>query len=444
MNKTCLLLTVTVLLLVSAVVSVAGKLLSESDLEYMGAFRVPQGDYGSPLYSGFNYGGTALTYNPNNNSLFLVGHSWYQLVAEITIPQEVKSTDLSDLPTAEVLQPFADPTEGNRSNIGEGGSGVSTSGTPLGGFLVWGNRLIGTVYGYYDAASVVRLSHFTSDLDLSKTGDFTGMYQVGAQPDVPNPAFIDGYMARIPDEWQASFGGPALTGNCCLSIISRTSLGPAASVFDPGQLGGEDPVPATPVVGYPINHATLGTYGDTDPLALYNGSMSIKGMVFPEGSQSLLFFGRRGKGEFCYGEGVTDPSLHKTNCDPQYPTVLCCYDPVNGSKGGHSYPYVYLVLAYDALELLKVKNGKKEMWEIVPYGVWEITFPFANDNPQILGVAYDPATQKIFVAQDAGDTPGCCGHLPLIHVYHLNLAGSRATRSIQTTIPVLLLQEKSK
>src|SRR5512141_3173961 len=100
------------------------KLLGQSDLEYLGAFRVPQGDYGSPSYSGFNYGGTALSYNPVNNSLFLVGHSWYQLTAEISVPQIVNSANLGDLKTATVLQPFADITEGNRSNIGAGGATV--------------------------------------------------------------------------------------------------------------------------------------------------------------------------------------------------------------------------------------------------------------------------------------------------------------------------------
>lgn len=420
--------------------ALAGKLLQFSDLQYQGAFRVPQGDYGSPTYSGFNFGGTGLTFNPGNNSLFMVGHAWYQLVGEISIPPEKIASDLSALNTAEMLQPFADPTEGNRSHLGEGGAAVNTSGTPLGGFLVWDDKLIGTAYGYYDAASVVKLSHYVSGLELAKPDDFQGMYQVGEKPGVPNPAFVDGYMAKIPQEWQRAFGGPALTGNCCLSIISRTSLGPAASVFDPDQLGKENPVEATPVVGYPIDNATLGRYGDKDPEALFNGSMSINGMVFPEGSQSVLFFGSRGKGEFCYGEGVSDPELHNTHCDPKYPTVLCCYDPVNGAKGGHSYPYVFLVMAYDVRELLQVKNGEKKMWEVRPYGVWELDLPFADDNRRILGAAYNPLSQKIYLAQGGGDRPGCCGSLPLIHVYRLNLGQGRGGNG-QPGVPLLLLQE---
>lgn len=47
--------------------SSAQVLLGQSDLVYQGAFRLPQGDFGSPQYSGFNYGGTAFGYNPARN-----------------------------------------------------------------------------------------------------------------------------------------------------------------------------------------------------------------------------------------------------------------------------------------------------------------------------------------------------------------------------------------
>lgn len=396
------------------------KLLQEDDLTYLGAFRVPQEDYNSPEYSGFNFGGTALAYNPQSSSLLLVGHNWYQLTAEVSIPEPVSSTVLEELATATVLQPFADVTEGNLSNIGADGAAVDTSGVYVGGLLVHGDTLVGTAYGYYDAGSVVALSHFTSSLDLAAEGDFAGMYAVGAAPSIPNPAFVDGYMADIPAQWQSDFGGPALTGNCCLSIISRTSLGPAVSVFDPADLGVEDPVPATPLVGYPIDHPTLGTYGDQADDVLFNGSMAINGVVFPRGTRTVLFFGRRGTGTFCYGEGVTDPELDFTNCDAEYPDVLCCYDPASASKGGHAYPYVYLALAYDALDLLSVKNGEKQPWEVVPYAEWQLELPFAQESAAILGAAYDPATQRIYVTQDGGDRPGCCGHLPVVHVYEID------------------------
>ena len=77
-------------------------LLHQSDLGYLGAFRLPSGNFGA---STFEYGGTALTYNPANNSLFMVGHDWDQAIAEVSIPA-LRTGSLSSLNTASVLQPF--------------------------------------------------------------------------------------------------------------------------------------------------------------------------------------------------------------------------------------------------------------------------------------------------------------------------------------------------
>ena len=60
------------------------------------------------------------------------------------------------------------------------------------------------------------------------------------------------------------------------------------------------------------------------------------------------------------------------------------------------------------------------MWEIVPYDLWELDFPFGNDDPKIIGAAYDPTTQRIYLSEGSGDKRGCCDRLPLIQVYHVN------------------------
>src|SRR5262245_49633434 len=85
-----------------------------SDLVYQGAFRVPQG---STDQTSFSYGGTALAYNPANNSLFMVGHEWHQRSAEISIPTIINSTNISSLTTATLRQNFADATEGKLNQI---------------------------------------------------------------------------------------------------------------------------------------------------------------------------------------------------------------------------------------------------------------------------------------------------------------------------------------
>ena len=107
----------------------------------------------------------------------------------------------------------------------------------------------------------------------------------------------------------------------------------------------------------------------------------------------------------------------------------------------YSYPYVYLVLDYDVLDLLSVKKTEKKRFGIYsPYGEWELTFPLARDNANIPGAANDPVTQKIYTSQDGGDTPGCCGHLPLIHAFKLNLKKG-APDGLVPSLHLLLLQK---
>jgi hypothetical protein len=67
----------------------------------------------------------------------------------------------------------------------------------LGGLLVYGNKLIGAEWGYYDGASEQTKSHFTSGLNLAASGDYHGMYTVGDL----FPAFVGGHMTQIPAEW---------------------------------------------------------------------------------------------------------------------------------------------------------------------------------------------------------------------------------------------------
>jgi hypothetical protein len=196
-----------------------------SDLVYQGAFRVPQG---STDQTSFSYGGIAITFNPANNSLFMTGHDSYQRSAEMSIPAVVNNSSINSLNTATLLQLFADATDGKLNQINPS----DPNWKKIGGHLVYSGKLYVTGYSYYDGGGTQVLSHFVSGTNLSVSNDVQGPYQVGNWAGI-----VSGYMADIPPEWQSLFGGPALTGNCCLSIISRTSLGPAASVFNPSPVG---------------------------------------------------------------------------------------------------------------------------------------------------------------------------------------------------------------
>ena len=167
------------------------------------------------------------------------------------------------------------------------------------------------------------------------------------------------------------------------------------SAINPALLTPAPATTASALVYYPSTNPTLGNWGDSGVNLLFNGTTRITGVVFPNGTSSVLFFGRHGVGAFCYGEGTT--------CnDPAYPS----------RKGDHAYPYEYYVWAYDAHDLAAVKSGAKQPWAIKPYAVWSLTLPTGTDGAELGGAAYDPATGRIFVTQAFGD-----GEYPVVHVF---------------------------
>lgn len=376
-------------------------LLQQSNLQYIGSFRLPQGTTDATSLA---FGGTGLAYNPANNSLFLTGHAQYQYTAEVTIPAPIISGKLADLNTATVVQQLTDAFDGHIGSI----SPTDTGAKVVGGYLVYGGKLVISARVYYDASGLQSSSHFVRPLTLS-TGAVAGPFRVGSK----YPGFVDGYMGLVPPEWQQLLGGPALTGGCCFNIISVQSNGPSVWAFDPTTLGGSTAVAATELVGYPYS-SPLGT-GWGSQSDLFNGTTAITGVVFPVGSRSVLFFGRQGTGPFCYGPGTSNSALAGTSSDSN--GDKWCYDPAAAAKGGHAYPYVYQVWAYDADDLLKVKDGTETPSDVRPYGIWHLQLPYITQStfPAVGGAAYDPKTNRLYLDQQCVDV-GCT---PIIDVFQV-------------------------
>lgn len=364
------------------------RLLDATDLLYVGAFRVPSTVPGSAY--GFAYAGGSLgtygiavrVHRDGRRSLILGGHPYENRVAEIEVPATLStSTSLEALPTARLLQPLVDVTEGQLNRIGADGAEYPTT-VVLGGLLVYGERLVGTSYGYYDAAALGVRSHWTSGLSFAAAGDFGGVYRVGTTM----PGFVSGYMAPVPPEWQAALGGPVFTGLCCAAIISRTSLGPALSTFDPNTLGTIEPTPARWLLGYPLDHPSLGTWGQGNPIdhRVYNMGVDIRGVVLPSGTRSVLFFGK--------------------TCTQAYyvPGGVRCDGPL---------PYVW---AYDANDLAAVGRGKRQPWDPKPYATWIFTPTFQGPSGHIQGVGYDVATGLLYISASLADS-----ERPVVHVYRI-------------------------
>jgi len=371
-------------------------LLAEDALRYVGGFRLPAGVING---EDFSFGGRVMTYNPTNNTMFV--SSYRSAVAEVTIPAAVNSQDVEALPFAEFVQPFADPTDGHLDDI-------STIGVSVTGLLVSGDRLIVSASIYYDANNTQRFSHFSRSLKLNQRS-FSGWSQVW---DAGRTGFVSGAMAPVPPEWQASLGGAAITGQCCIPIVYRTSNGPAAFAFDPTRIG-EFAVAATPLLYYTLEHATLGPWDGSNPT--YGATTGMGGLVVIAGTRTALYFGSNGTGPHCYGSGTADKSLDNTrSADGE----TLCYDPTTNSKGSHAYPYRYQVWAYDLNDFAAVRTGSKQPWDVVPYAVWPLTFPTLEPSVHLGGVAYDAQRQIIYVSQLGADAD-LYSSRPVIHAFRI-------------------------
>ena len=371
--------------------------LALEDLTYAGAFRLPATEVNG---DSFSFGGQPMAYNPERNSLFVGTHS--RRVAEVRIPEPVKGGELEALPSALFLQPFEDPTEGHMKE-------VAPDGASLAGLLVHERRLIGTGLIYYDANNTQAVSHFTRPLSLTERA-VTGMVRVGPKG---KSGFVAGYMASVPPEWQSRLGGPAITGQCCVPVISRSSHGPSAFAFNPAELAVGKPIDAAALLYYPGDHQTLGPWEGSSPT--YGGTTQVGGVALIGGTSTALFIGRNGTGPFCYGSGTSDRAVAGTRGSD---SENYCFDPSTSDKGQHAYPYHYQIWAYDLNELAEVRAGKRDPWSVKPYGVWPLELPFPEKGVRIGGVAYDAAGQRLFIAQSQADRDGFA-YRPLIHVFRI-------------------------
>jgi hypothetical protein len=328
----------------------------------------------------------ALGIGPDGQSLYYGCHAWHNMLALVRIPA-IGGTGSIVTPCTRVPNLAAIDPDVNESKV-------------LGGSLAWNGRTVVSAYTFYDGSGNATASHFAGPSLTS----LAGPYRLGGA----GPGLVGGYMGVVPPEWRPLLGGPALTGLCCVPVIGRSSYGPAVSVFDPDLIGAQNPVPSTLLLGYQT--AVLGEWGGNNPL--FNGATKMGGVVFPTGSRSVLFIGRHGD-NFCYGEGAA------------------CDDPTDSSKGNHAYPYRHQVWAYDANDLLAVRQGAKKPSDPRPYAVWTLPGMADDGSAKMASAAYDPSTRRLYVAATSGSA------IPRVHVYQITTAVLPPTATLQTVAPRL-------
>lgn len=361
-------------------------LLQSSDVTFLGSFHAPEN---------FNHGCAAMSLSDDGTQMYCSG-PWAGDVAtlgRLTIP-----TNLSGSPTATQVQaPVNIPgTTGAPANIAIGGS------------MVYNNRLIVSKRVWYDSQSNGDYTHTAGTTSITgfPTGNLAQLANLGQLAQSAS-----GYMGKIPTEWQSLLGGPAFTGNSAMSIITRCSAGPSFFVFDPDDVKVTNPIPNEPLMLFDWNLGQSLDGQDSVANDIYSrADQNNGGMAFPSGTRSVLFITTHGTGARCYGSGCTDP----------------CFE---GAPGEHAYPYRQQITAFDANDLLAVKNGTKEPYEVSPYAWWQL--PNTDSTCGIMaygGAAYDDTNHKLYVSQGPWNDV-------VINVYSVNIpSGGGDTTSPTVTI----------
>lgn len=361
-------------------------LATSDNLNYLGAFKVPLGVSGG---SKLSYANGCLAYYPTNDSLFIAGSTLVDGVAEISIPTIVNDPDLANLNRGSYLQnyvfPFSDvaDTTSIDSNIN------------IGGLLVIGNALYGTIYEYYDGNVSQIRSHFIYDdaSDLANA-NVSGLFRMG----VKLAGYYSGYMSPIPSAHQSGLGNKAyITGMCGIPIIGRSSYGPAMFGFNASDFVNTSTTVGVQDILWYDSSNPLGDYNETN--IYFNGNTHIRGCHFVPDKRSVFFFGDHGTGTYFYGSAAD------------------ANDSCRGGKGSHSIngEYEFQVWCYDIDDLKSSVSGTTNPYSVLPYDVFYITLPFSNCGKILHGTAYDEAGNRLFISTD-GETSGSEPY-PVIHVF---------------------------
>jgi hypothetical protein len=326
-----------------------------------------------------SYGGGALGVSEDGNFLYISCAQDHAGVAKLAIP--------GDFEQAAVVAPCQGPRRADLARIHPDPNAFRPM---LGGVLEQDGRICVSAYISYDADGHAQFSHWCGPSLTELKGPFFGTVK---------PGMVGGPMAPIPPEWREALGGPALTSLYLRSIVSRSSYGFTASVFDPAKVSAS-PIEMTMLVGCPHEVPQCVTYG-TPTSNDYNGSELSGGYFIVPGSRTLVAIEREASGPTCYGYATRDRAMH----DRPYPSpesVVYCYslsDPLN-IKGPKGYPYRLVAKLYDLADLVDVREGRKAPWDVKQYAT--VDLPESSDDEFVTSGAYNPVRNEYYLLRNVG------------------------------------------
>lgn len=370
--------------------------LTLDDFQYVGAFRLPASTFGA---SSLNYSEGPLTYDAASHSIFIVGHSHHQAIAEFAVPSLVASTELAELELAgPPLQAFA-------TVLGEASGGNPQGMNRIGGLLRVGDALLVNAYEYYDAPA----DNTHTTCVVRDAADLAGSPVDGYYSFEGDAAHTSGWMSPIPPEWQRWLGASTITGHSSgIPIIARASVGPSAFGFEPRQvLGAGEPPAVLPTVVLQDYSLDEPLHADLSNASLENGlwthlSRAVYGFIAP-GTTTYVTVGYSGghASGVCYKCTQENGNTCGGYCTP---------DPSDNSA------YYWL---FDVADLVAVRFGWQPASAARPYEVGELPVPFPTTK--IGGGSFDERSGLLYLTlQRADDGQGFYDNPPVVAAWRFD------------------------
>jgi hypothetical protein len=419
-------------------------LVTPDDFVYLGAFRLPD-DGDRPRT--FEYGGNAMTFNPDNGTLFIMGHDRMAYgdlpdgnqVAEVSIPTPVNSRDVDDLPYAEFRQDFHDVTAGYFTELEEIPKvGLQYLNHPATGpkiHIGWGQHL--------QPEDIPSHGWFNADLAAP---DFQGTWFIGDQ----NLYSTNGYLFDIPADWADTYADRRYLATGRMRDGGQGGMGPTLFAYRPWSEDGAPPSPGTHLAettlllyenAYNTEHIERAMNGYQHPDEWEGGAW----LTTTSGKSAVLFAGTKATGaKYWYGwVNPAGPELPCVEADLVDEFTLCRMadgtscppEDLRGCQGHNDYRgwwsarFDAQIILYDPAQLAQVAAGTLEPWEPQPYATLDIDEHLYLDPPEweldtlgrgdqrrmrIGDVAYDRANDLLYVLELYAD-----GAKPVVHVWRV-------------------------
>ncbi len=371
-----------IIIVISPLVATAGnKLIKPEDLEYRGAFRLP--DVAGECT--WEYSGHAMTFYPKGDpkgkkdqypgSIFATGNDAVcQYVSEISIPEPriSRSKNLRKLNTAKTLQKFKDIRGGLFGDF----QGLTLPRVGLEYLPARGAQKSGKLhFCWAQHIQAFEASHGWCELNLSNPRP-KGPWHINRYSNY----VTNDYIFEIPRSW----ADKNLPGYFLATGRAREGLwsgrGPGLFAYKPSSKG-KPPAPNTAiksvlplllygkqVPGVPEisskKYQSIQGYSDADHW--YGGAWLTAGE-----KEALIFVGTKALGKTWYG--YANGVIHEHDCYEE-DTPPCPQSPEwpYDNRGFWAQRYQAQIIFYNPDDIADVVKGKKRTWEPQPYAVMKL------------------------------------------------------------------------